>query len=110
MDSFNFKFHAKGVENEESLEKKSRQRLVKFAKRYNSVKSASVVVTKEAAAETPYLFKTKIIVHIAPKEVIAEKANHSPEVSLKEALEAVERQIRQVEEKKKRPWENPTKT
>jgi ribosome-associated translation inhibitor RaiA len=55
----------------------------------------------------PAVYEATVVVYGRPNQVAATEKNPLPDVALRGALDAVERQIRQRREKLKKSWEKP---
>ena len=90
---------------EYALFAKADDRLQRLREDHTDMTGAVVTVHALGHAETLYLYEVTVVVYGRPAHVVATQKEESPMTALIEALNAVERQIRQRREKLSKPWE-----
>ena len=95
---------------EEALIDEVAVRLRELAQGHNDMIGASVALEELTGAETPHVYQARVIAYIKPENVVAVEKGETPELALKGAVDAVERQVRKLREKLGEPWERPPST
>jgi ribosome-associated translation inhibitor RaiA len=90
-----------------TLEVEVVQRLEELAEGHTDMIGAMVSSTELASEETPHHYQSKIVVYLRPDNVIGEERADNLSASLKGALSAAERQVREKREKLGEPWKRP---
>ncbi len=70
---------------------------------------ASAAVERVEHAETPHVYLARIVAYIKPDNIVVKQKADSPMAALQEALDTLERQVRQRREKRDQPWKKPKK-
>lgn len=83
------------------------QRLEKLAEGHTDIIGAMVSATELASEETPYRYQSKVVVYLRPHNVMGEERADNLSASVKGALSAAERQVREKREKLGEPWKRP---
>ncbi|MDX1664906.1 MAG: HPF/RaiA family ribosome-associated protein [Candidatus Promineifilaceae bacterium] len=81
-------------------------RLRELAEGHSDLTSAAVTVRKQAAGQTP-IYEATVVAYVRPEDQVGKEKDESPHNALKEALDAVERQVREKREKLRERWEQP---
>jgi ribosome-associated translation inhibitor RaiA len=68
---------------------------------------ASMTVSQLAHAESPHAFRASITVYMRPNNMHAEEKGENLEGVVKEALDSLERRIRERRNKLGEPWKRP---
>jgi len=75
-------------------------RLSELRKGHTDITGAAATLEQPAQGrETPYIFEANVVVYMRPKNINATEKHEQPEIALKGALDAMERQVRQQREK-----------
>lgn len=75
-------------------------RLIQLAKGHSDITGAAATLEQPAAGQkTPHIFEATVVVYTRPNNITATEKQDQPELALKGALDAVERQIRQQRNK-----------
>lgn len=75
-------------------------RLKDLAADHNDITGAAITIEKPAEGrETPPLFEAKVVAYVRPNQVVGNEKAPDPMIALKEALDAVERQVREKRER-----------
>ncbi|MCI0396551.1 MAG: hypothetical protein L0332_19560 [Chloroflexi bacterium] len=110
LDSdFTLELNAEGVgeTTEAELFDEADRRLRQLAKGNNDMTGAAITIRQPAHGETPYLYEAKVVVYARPEAIVATGQKDHATTALKEALGAVERQVRNRREKLGKHWEQP---
>lgn len=95
-------------EEESTLFVEAENRLQELAGDHNDMVGAAINVRQPAKSpETPFIYEVTVVVYTRPEHIAATKKEAEPMLALKEALSAVERQVRQKREKLRARWEQP---
>jgi ribosome-associated translation inhibitor RaiA len=97
------------AETEGALFGEAESRLLELAEGHDDMRGAAINIRRAAHGETPHLYEVTVVVYARPKQIAATEKKATPHEGLNDALEAVERQIREKREKLGRPWERPGK-
>jgi ribosome-associated translation inhibitor RaiA len=81
--------------------------LGKLSEGHSDMIGAMVSAKELASDETPHRFQTKVVVYLRPDNVVAEERADNLRASVKGALTAVERQVRDKRERLGEPWKRP---
>jgi ribosome-associated translation inhibitor RaiA len=68
------------------------------------VGSAVAVTAPGKGTEEAFLYQARIVVYARPTDIAAVKQDETVQVALREALSAIERQVREKREKLGAPW------
>ena len=101
--------------NSEDLNKKAEydlytqadERLRELAADHRDMTGAAINVRRPASGETSYLHEVTVVIYIRPEQIAATEKDSSPEMALKGALDAAERQVRKRRAKLKERWKRP---
>lgn len=75
-------------------------RLAELAEGHTDIVGAAATLEQPAQGrETPYVFEASVVVYMRPNYISATEKNSNPELALKGALDAVERQVRSQRER-----------
>ena len=96
-----------GEETEAELFVEADERLRQLAAGHSDIVGAAVTIRREGHGETPHQFEATVVVYCRPEPVAGSQKEDNPAAALKEALDAVERQIRERRARLKRRWEQP---
>jgi ribosome-associated translation inhibitor RaiA len=108
--AFEFEFYSEDLPSpqlEEEMRAEAGRRMRELAMGQDDMVGASVAIEKPAHGETTYLYEARVVAYIKPGNVVAAKKADSGMSALQEALDAVERKVRERREKLSRPWEKP---
>lgn len=100
---FTFEF-VNEVENlgealDERLYTEAETRLRKLQKGHTDLIGASVSLEQPAKAQTDFIYRARVAVYIRPENIAASAQAADPVGALKQALDGVERQVRERREK-----------
>lgn len=94
-EAFTFEFYSDIEHLNESLSTEAENRLRKLTKGHTDLTGASVAIKRVAHGETPHGFEARVVAYTRPENIAAVEKETSPDLALKHALTAVERQIRE---------------
>ncbi|MBN1399311.1 MAG: HPF/RaiA family ribosome-associated protein [Anaerolineae bacterium] len=108
MDRFDWEFYT-GEEAyvADELKEKARERLLALAEGQDDMIGAAVAVERPAQRESAYIYEARIVAYIRPDNVVAVQKGDSAETALDAALDAVERQVREMRDRLRKPWQEP---
>lgn len=82
-------------------------RLRELAGDHNDLTGAAINVRQPAQKQTSFIYEVTVVVYARPKHIAATEKEADPITALKNALNAVERQVRKKREKLGDLWEQP---
>ena len=107
FSNFDYEFYSK-VNVDPKMEAETENRLRDLAEGHRDMIGASVSVEKPAKGETGHLFEASIVAYVKTKrKVVAVRKADNVSSALKQALDAIERQVREYREKMRKPWQRP---
>lgn len=106
---FTMELNSDGLSNqvENALFVEADSRLRELAEGHSDLRGAAVNIRRPAKAETNYIYEVTVAVYARPTQIAATQKDGDPYVALQEALDAVERQIREKRAKLRKRWEQP---
>ena len=108
---FTFEFHTEirnlRDELEHQLRAEAKERLLALAEGQTDLVGASVVLEELARGESSYLYEARVVVYGRPDHLAAVEKDNTPESTLRAAIDAVERQVRERREKLSERWKQP---
>jgi ribosome-associated translation inhibitor RaiA len=84
---------------EASLRTEAESRLQALQKGHTDLTGAAVALERPAERASAYLYRARVVVYIRPENIAGVAECDTPEGALKEALGAVERQVREKRDK-----------
>ncbi len=97
---FSYEFYSKIPDPNDELRNLAERRLRALAgSGHTDVVGAAVAMTELTHEETPSLFEARVVVYVRPADVVAVEKDPNPLTALKNAIAAVERQVREKREK-----------
>lgn len=94
-------------ETEYELFTEAETRLKELAEGHTDLTGAAINIRRPASGETPSVHKVTVVVYGRPDHIAATQKETTPQLALRAALDAAERQIRERREKLKKRWEQP---
>jgi ribosome-associated translation inhibitor RaiA len=106
---FTIEFNGEGLSDrvEAAMFAEADSRLRKLAEDHDDLRGAAVNVRRPAKSETSFIYEVTVVVYARPEHIAATAKEASPNTTLKNALDAVERQVRQKREKLREHWQQP---
>jgi ribosome-associated translation inhibitor RaiA len=92
---------------EQDLWAEAWERVQALAEGHNDMIGASAAVERVEHAETPHVFQARIVAYIKPDNIVTKEKADNAMAALQQALDALERQVRKMREKRGEPWEKP---
>lgn len=108
--AFEFEFYSESLPNpqlEDDLRAEAGRRLQALATGHDDMVGASVAIEKPVHGETAHLYEARVVAYIKPENIVAVEKEDGAMAALQAALDAVERQVRERREKRRKPWEQP---
>jgi ribosome-associated translation inhibitor RaiA len=81
--------------------------LRQLAEEQNDLRGAAINIRAAAQVDTNPLYEITIVVYARPNDIAATVKVHDPITGLKNALSAIERQVREKRDKLDKPWQRP---
>jgi ribosome-associated translation inhibitor RaiA len=107
---FHIEFQSDVAHLDDALVWEAERRLRELAKGQTDLIGAAVAVESLAGQETGHVFQARVVAYVRPDNIVAVEKRNAPETALKGALDAVERQVREMREKLRKPWQQPSDT
>jgi ribosome-associated translation inhibitor RaiA len=96
---------------EEKLMDEAETRLRKLAKGNKDITGAAVSLESlDKGAETHYIVRARVVAYVRPENIVGVEKGENPLSALKNALSAVERQVREKRNKLRETWKRPSAT
>jgi ribosome-associated translation inhibitor RaiA len=96
---------------EDKLKNEAETRLRKLSKGHTDITGAAVSLESlDKGSETNYVVRARVVVYVRPENIVAVEKGENPQSALKDALSAVERQIREKRDKMRETWKRPSMT
>jgi ribosome-associated translation inhibitor RaiA len=83
------------------------RRLLQLAEGQNDMIGAAITIRQPASGQTGFLYEATVVVYSRPEHVAATEKQDNPTAALRQALSAIERQIRERRKKLRHHWERP---
>lgn len=99
---FEFVFHTDEDSLQDELWRIAEDRLLKIWRNRKDIEGADVKVEIETPGESPKVYRASVIVNVRPEKVVASKKNDDAITALREALDAIERQVQKVRDTRKK--------
>lgn len=104
---FKFEFYTQVPDPERSLRAEAEDRLRELAAGHSGMIGASVAVEQLTHGETLHVYQARVVAYAKPDNVVAVEKGETAEKALKGALDAVERQVRDLRDRLGKPWQQP---
>ena len=107
-NEFDWEFHlGEDVQISDELERDAKQRLVALVRGHNDLIGAAVAIERPAMRESAYIYEARVVAYIRPDNVVAVQKADSAATALGAALDAIERQVRELRDRLSKPWQQP---
>jgi ribosomal subunit interface protein len=83
----------------EEFKREIEQQLGELARDHTDMVGAAVALEKTADTQSYDLYRVRILVYMRPQDIVVSKQDANPMVALRDALDTLERQIRESREK-----------
>ena len=87
----------------DEFRRETEQRLRELASSHSDMIGAAVALEKTVDTQTYDLYRVRIVIYKRPQEIVVTKEDEDPMVTLKDALDALEAQVRASREKLAQP-------
>lgn len=104
---FHIDYFIEDLELEDEFLDKLEADLRQMGEDHRDMIGAAVTVEEIAGVEESYLYEARIVAYVRPKNLNATEKAGAPDVALKNALDALQRQLQKHRSKLKEPWERP---
>lgn len=106
---FTIEMDAEGLprETEAHMFREADTRLRELAGDHDDMTGAAINVRRIAHGETPHLFEVTIALYIRPEQMAATEKHSDPPTAMKNALDAIERQVRDKRDRLREHWKQP---
>lgn len=104
---FPIEFHAEPAGFNDQLREKTRARLRRLKGEHTDMVGASVTVEEIAKGETAFRYEFTVVAYMRPDRLVASKKGADVRQAMKQALHALERQVRERRAKLKEHWKRP---
>jgi ribosome-associated translation inhibitor RaiA len=104
---FHIDYYIEDIELEDDLLDEIDAELRQMGEDHRDMVGAAVTVEEIAGVEDPFLFQARVVAYVRPKNLNAIEKAGAPDVALKRALDALQRQLQKYRSKLKEPWEHP---
>jgi ribosome-associated translation inhibitor RaiA len=84
---------------DEEFKRETEQRLTALASDHSDVVGAAVALEKVADTQSYDVFRVRILLYKRPQDIVVTKQDADPRVALRDALDALEKQVRSSREK-----------
>ncbi len=106
-NEFDFEFYSE-VDVPDDLRDEAENRLESLAAGHTDITGASVAVEQPAANKgTAFVYEVRVVVYMRPTNMAATETADRVQTTLKKALSAIERQVRDEREKLRTRWKQP---
>lgn len=107
---FTIEFNGEGLgESEEAaMFAEADTRLRELACEHNDMTGAAITIREPAQGAKAFLYEATISVHIRPEQLAVSKKHEDSLMALTDALDAVERQVREKRAHLRHRWESPS--
>lgn len=102
--SFDIEYHSDTPELTDDLKEKTERRLAKLTKRRKDVTGASIGVQTASGDTHPRAYRVRVVLYLRPDNVAAVRKEETVAQALSDALDAIERQVREQRDKLRETW------
>lgn len=104
---FTYEFTSSIDQPDEPLRNEAEEALSALAEGHTDMIGAAVAVEELTGAETPHSYRARIVVYMRPSDISVDQKESDPLTALQQALNAIERQIRESRDQLREPWKQP---
>jgi ribosome-associated translation inhibitor RaiA len=94
-------------EQREELSREAQSRLESLAEGHTDLIGASIALERLSHGESPHLYQARVIVYTRPKDIVGVEKAEVLGAALRDALSAVERQVREKRERLRTRHQQP---
>lgn len=109
-EGLDFEFYSEDLPTEDlkdELWAEARSRLEELAEGHTDIIGASTAVERVEHRETPQAYRARIVGYVRPNNIVTKEKADKPMAALQQALDALERQVRQKRDKYRERWKKP---
>jgi ribosomal subunit interface protein len=103
-NTFEIEYHSSVEGFTDELKDKVAKRLQKLVQGKRDITGASVALEQLDGSTTPHAFRARVVIYQRPKNIAAIEKGETMTAALREALDAVERQVREQRERLRERW------
>ena len=103
----NFEFHTEISQDDAELWEEANEQLRSLINDHTDIINASVSIEELTGSETPHRFEARVVIYMRPENIVAVDKNSHAMLALQNALDAVERQVREERAKRREQWKRP---
>lgn len=107
MLDFTFEFQSEIDEPTEGLRDEAERRLRSLGEGHQDLIGAMVTLEELTGGTTPHRYEATVVVYKRPENLAATEKAETARGALKGALSALERQVREMREKRRETWKRP---
>ena len=106
---FTIEFNSQGLSDQVEAEMfaEADSRLRELAGDHDDLTGAAINVRRPAKTETSFIYEVTVVVYARPNHIAATEKEADPMITLKNSLNAVEKQVRKKREKLRDRWKQP---
>lgn len=104
---FTFEFTSEMDYPDDELRAEAERRLRALTEGHTDIVGASVAIEEVTSDTTPHRYEARVVVYIRPENLVAVEKAPEPMPTLRAALNAVERQVRERRAKLRERWRQP---
>ncbi|MGC9347692.1 MAG: HPF/RaiA family ribosome-associated protein [Anaerolineae bacterium] len=104
---FSFEFLSEIDQPIEELRAEVEQELRDLAEDHTDMIGASVALEELTGQATPHRYQARIVVYMRPSDIAAVEKAPTPVTAVEQAMESIERQIREDRQKLRERWKQP---
>jgi len=98
-EDFDFEFYSEIPNLDAALRTEAESHIRELTAGHTDITGASVAVEELTGDSTPHRYEARVLVYVRPDNVVAVEKGETAEVAVKGALDAAERQIRELRDK-----------
>ena len=107
LENFDFEFYTEISQDDAELWEEANERLRSLVNDHTDIIDASVSIEELTGSETPHRFEARVVIYMRPENIVAVDKNSHAMLALQNALDAVERQVREERAKRREQWKRP---
>ncbi|MGC9468990.1 MAG: HPF/RaiA family ribosome-associated protein [Anaerolineae bacterium] len=104
---FSFEFMSEIAQPDERLRMEAEERLRALREGHTDIVGASVALEELTGSETPHRYQARVVLYMRPKNMATVEKAPDPMTALQDAMDTVERQVREYREKLRERWKQP---
>jgi hypothetical protein len=104
---FHFEYFGEVENLDDELLSEAREQLQALTEGRKDLVGASLAVEDIAGVEESFFYQARIVVYIKPENITVVEKGNTPEGAVRQALATMERQVREMRSKRRKPWQQP---